>query len=107
MALAAKNGKTNYFQIPEGGLTGVTNLSGQTTNDGMKFTWDTAYAGNDMIDHYKILNGNEVVGEVKHRPQIDKTPFSYVANNVSSGEQLKVVTVDAAGHESDAMSVVS
>ena len=107
MALAAKNGKTNYFQIPEGGLTGVTNLKGENIGENLKLSWNTAFAGNDLIDHYKIMYGDELKGEVKHKPQADKSPFTFVADRQLSTEKIKVITVDESGNESEPMGLTS
>lgn len=101
MAMAAKNGKTNYFQVPEGGLTPVNNLKGETKGEGMKLTWDTAYAGNELIDHYKIKKGEEVISKVPHKPQVDKTPYAYFSSETLAGADLKVITVDVQGTESE------
>jgi len=65
MARQAKEGKTNYFQIPEGGLTTVQDLAFIQTREGeerkITLTWNSAYAGNDPIDHYEILlDGNKI-----------------------------------------------
>jgi len=100
MALAAKEGKTNYFQIREGGLTGVKNLQAISSAEGVALSWDTAYAGNELIDHYKILSKGKVIGSVPHKPQTDKTPFSFIAKGPHLPEDLKVVAIDKAKNES-------
>lgn len=98
MALNAKQGKTNYFQVHEGGLTSVTNPTiAKSKGEAVRLTWDTAYAGNEMISKYLILKNGQQIGEVNHKPQITNTPFSFVdqAPGDFKGE-YKVVTVDAA-----------
>jgi len=105
MALAAKEGKTNYFQIPEGGLTRVANLKGGLNQDEARLSWDTAYAGNEMIDHYKIVKGGKEIGKVPHKPQVDKTPFSFVAKDHNALDDLTVITVDKGNNESEPVGV--
>jgi hypothetical protein len=101
MALAAKEGKTNYFQVHEGGLTSVTNPAVvKTVGGNANITWNTAYAGNEPIEKYIIMKNGKKLGEVKHQPQTSNTPFSYQdQNTLEYGDEFKVVTVDAANVE--------
>lgn len=101
MALAAKEGKTNYFQVHEGGLTSVTNPAVVKTAGGnANITWNTAYAGNEPIEKYIIMKNGLKVGEVKHQPQTSNTPFSFRDQKaLEYGDEFKVVTVDAANAE--------
>ena len=92
----AHNGETNYFQLADTGLTPPGNAK-ITKSDRIKISWDTSYAGNEPISHYEILSGNNVIGTVKHVPQVSKEPFSY---EISSGKEFKVVAVDAIGRKS-------
>jgi aryl-alcohol dehydrogenase-like predicted oxidoreductase len=99
MALAAKEGKTNYFQIPKGGLTAVTNPRVIKTQDGgVDLKWDTAYAGNELISKYVVMKNGEQIGDVKHQPQITNTPFSFEDIDDKQGEYT-IVTVDEAGQQ--------
>jgi aryl-alcohol dehydrogenase-like predicted oxidoreductase len=92
----ARNGETNYFQLPDTGLTPPRNAV-LTKSDGVKLTWDTSYAGNEPITHYEIVSDGKVAGTVPHHPQASKEPFSFA---VKSGKEFKVVAVDAIGRKS-------
>ena len=67
------------------------------SSDRIKISWDTSYAGNEPISYYEILSGNNVIGTVKHVPQVSKEPFSFT---IASGKDFKVVAVDAIGRKS-------
>jgi len=100
MALSAKGGKTNYFQIPKGGLTAVTHPKAAKVQGGaVDLTWDTAYAGKDQISKYLVLRNEEKIGEVEHTPQITNTPFSFQDTSGNIKDAYKIVTVDQAGHQ--------
>lgn len=97
--LNAKSGKTNYFQIEEGGLTAPQNTEIEMLNSHtIKLTWNTAYAGNSPIDHYEILRNNNKIGQVEHRPQISTEPFQFKDNvDASVKNEYKIITVDKKG----------
>ncbi len=92
----ARNGETNYFQLTDKGLTPPGNAK-LTKSDGVKLSWDTSYAGNEPISHYEILSDGKIIGTVRHLPQVSKDPFSY---EINSGNEFKVVAVDAIGRKS-------
>ena len=102
MARAVKEGKTNYFQIAEGGLTPVTDAAiAQMKNDGqrgVKLSWNTAMAGDAPVDKYEVLRDGSVVGVVKHQPQTTPEPFVFEdLTGDFTGHVYKVRTVDAEG----------
>lgn len=108
LALNAKEGNTNYFQIHEGGLTPAENLQVAKNGDSVELSWDTAFAGNNPIKSYEVYKGSELIGKVDHTPQTTKKPFSFI--DKKSGEEhleYKVVTVDAKDNrtESDIITV--
>lgn len=101
MAINAKQGKTNYFQVHDGGLTSVSDpMIAKGDGDTVQLTWDTAYAGSEMITKYLIVKDGQQIGEVGHRPQTTNTPFSFVdrAAGDFAGE-YKIITVDAADQQ--------
>lgn len=96
LALIAKAGKTNYFQVEEGGLKSVNDLQIVKEGNNVKLSWNSAYAGNDPIDGYEIYKGNESVGKVSHTPQTNKKPFTFKDTSSDNGD-YKVVTFDKKG----------
>jgi hypothetical protein len=91
----ARNGETNYFQLPDTGLTPPRNPKLDRT-EGLKLSWDTSYAGDEPIAHYEIVTEGKVVATVNHLPQTSRDPFSYP---VKSGKKFQVVAVDAVGRK--------
>ena len=104
MARAAKEGRTNYFQVAEGGLTPVTDAAvSQMKSDGqrkVKLTWNTAIAGDAPIQKYEVLRDGSVVGEVRHQPQTSPEPFVFedVTGDLA-GHGYSVRSVDARGKQ--------
>lgn len=96
-----KEGKTNYFQLDNHGLSAPSNLR----SDGDTLMWDTAIAGDEPIVKYEVFNGIEKVAEVSHQPQISTEPFK--CKGLKRGESYKVATVDRLGRrvESEGMVV--
>lgn len=93
----ARNGRTNYFQMADRGLTPPRNVK-VTGNERVKLSWDTSYAGDEPIDHYEIIKDGEVVETVPHAPQASKEPFTC---ELPRGNELKVVAVDTAGRKAE------
>lgn len=103
MAGRVKQGKTNYFQIEEGGLTAVQDASlKQSGENTIQLSWNTAYAGSQPIAKYEVLRNNEKIGEVLHQPQTTMKPFVY-EDKFGDAENLeyKVITVDAKGEKAE------
>lgn len=103
MALAAKEGRTNYFQIQEGALTPpqAPELTQELRGDErvVTLTWNTAVAGDEPIERYEIWRDGEKAGELPHRPQTGPAPFSFEDSPGNrSASTYRLVTVDAAGN---------
>ena len=96
LALNAKEGMTNYFQVHEGGLTEVTDAAVmKTDNSSVKLSWNTAYAGKNAIKKYEIFRDNEEIGKIDHTPQLVNKPFTFI--DKTSGDkkcEYKIITVD-------------
>ena len=109
LALNAKEGKTNYFQVHEGGLTEATDASALKGDDNaVKISWNTAYAGNHAVKSYEIFRDSEEIGKMEHKPQIDNNPFTFI--DKSSGDQkheYKIVTVDQAGQKTETSTFIA
>lgn len=103
LALNAKGGKTNYFQVHEGGLTAATNLAATKQDDTtVQLTWDTAYAGKEPISAYEIYRGSRQLGKVKYTPQTTNAPFSFVDQPKEiATAKYTIVTVDAMGNRKE------
>ncbi len=91
----AHNGETNYFQLHDRGLTPPANAK-LTRSDGIRISWDTSYAGNEPISHYEIESDGNIMGTVKHIPQISKDPFIF---QTSTGKNFKIIAVDSIGRK--------
>jgi aryl-alcohol dehydrogenase-like predicted oxidoreductase len=103
MALAVKGGKTNYFQVAEGGLTPPAGAEAKQEMMGdervVKLAWHTATAGDEPISSYEIWRDGEKAGNVPHTPQTDPSPFQMEDRpGDRSAHTYKIVTVDAAGN---------
>jgi hypothetical protein len=105
LARKAKEGKTNYFQVPEGGLTPPTGpeiAQEMKGNDRVvAVTWNTAIAGDQPIQGYEVMRDGEKAGEISHQPQTGPTPFRFEDRPGNrSAHTYQVITVDAAGNRS-------
>ena len=106
LGLNAKQGKTNYFQVDNGGLRPVNDLQAIKDGNSIKLSWNSAYAGNDPLRDYEIFKGDQSVGKVRHAPQTTKDQFTFRDDSSEAGD-YKVVAVDKKGNkaESDLISV--
>jgi aryl-alcohol dehydrogenase-like predicted oxidoreductase len=89
-----KDGKTNYFQLENEGLSAPRNprsVSGY-------LAWDSAIAGSEPIVKYEIWDEEKMVGTVEHEPQVDKAPFMF--HVVDGDRTYRVAAVDRAGRKS-------
>ncbi len=86
-----KEGKTNYFQLEKEELSPPQKLR----TEGFDIAWDTAIAGDEPIVKYEVYQGDKLVGEVEHLPQISKTPFYF--SNFEEGKEYSVAAVDRIG----------
>jgi aryl-alcohol dehydrogenase-like predicted oxidoreductase len=104
MASAAKDGKTNYFQLPKQELTPPREASAEQSMRERKrvvsLKWQTAFAGDEPITHYEIWRDHQKVDQVAHQAQISKKPFEF-ADTVGdkTAHTYQIATVDAAGRK--------
>ncbi len=90
------DGKTNYFQLADQGLTAPRNIR-ITGDEKIRLQWDTAYAGSEPIVRYEVFEDGQLVKTVRHTPQIClEQPFECVLEQ-TGGKALAVAAVDAAG----------
>lgn len=105
MARAAKEGKTNYFQIDEGGLSPVQSISFTQSNKdqrSVELNWSTAIAGDAPIERYEVWRDRKKIGEVKHQPQTTPEPFKFYDNPGDlAGHLYQIYTVDAKGQKAE------
>ncbi|UCH14913.1 MAG: aldo/keto reductase, partial [Bacteroidales bacterium] len=99
IANQVKGGKTNYFQMEEGGLTEPQNTEIEMLDNGeVLIKWNTAYAGDSPVDHYEVWRNNNKIGQVEHHPQISPEPFKFKDNiDTSAKNEYKIITVDKKG----------
>lgn len=103
LAMAAKEGMTNgYFMVEKQALgTAREHSVTQEMQDRKRLTqlnWQTAYAGDEPILRYEIWRDNQKVGQVTHKPQLNRTPFIFKETlKDKSAHNYKIITVDAAG----------
>jgi aryl-alcohol dehydrogenase-like predicted oxidoreductase len=95
LGLRAREGETNYFQLPDRGLTPPRN-PGIMADDKLRLTWHTPYAGDEPISHYEILRDGQVIEKMAHTPQVSlEQPFECLLSG--SGGSYQVIAVDKAG----------
>jgi predicted aldo/keto reductase-like oxidoreductase len=94
-ARLAKDGQTNYFQLPYRGLTPPQDIKIQVEN-ALEITWNSALAASDPLSHYEVFRGKELVATILHTPQTSTVPFRY--KGILGGANYSVVTVDRAGN---------
>ncbi len=95
-----KEGKTNYFQVAEGGLTPPQDVNLKQANGGgaAHITWNTAYAGSHPIEKYEVFRDDVKVAEIAHQPQTTVKPFEYTDKTGDNKTHHYVIeTVDAGG----------
>ena len=102
LAGTVKDGKTNYFQAPAQPLGAAREAWARQEMQGSQrvaqLQWQGAYAGDEPIVRYEIWRDRQKAGQVVHKPQINKTPFTFqdaVSDEVAHSYQI--VTVDAVG----------
>lgn len=106
MTRAVKEGKTNYFQVPEGKLSAPreTGIKQQLVNNDriVRLSWHTAWAGAEPLKHYEIWRDNQIIKQVLHYPQISKTPYSWEEKIADrKPHSYKLVSVDFSGHRAE------
>jgi hypothetical protein len=103
LAATAKNGMTNYFQLPRQELTPALAAIAQEEMQEEKrvahLEWNTAFAGDEPIARYEIWRDGQKISEVPHHPQVSKKqPYHFdevIADRATHGYRIK--TVDASG----------
>jgi len=103
IALRAKEGKTNWFQLPQQPLGAPREAAVAVQKQGdaplVKVTWQTAYAADEPITHYEIRRDSLPLGRVDHHPQTSKKPFAFAETFDGKSHSYEVVTVDRAGRK--------
>jgi len=102
VAASAKEGRTNYFQLPRQELTPPREAAArQEMRDGrrhVRLQWQTAYAGDEPILSYEIWRDREKVTAVAHKPQTTRQPFVFEeAIEDKSAHLYQIRSLDAAG----------
>ena len=100
----AKNGMTNYFQLPYLGLTPPQDIKVAGTGE-VEITWNSALAGNEPLSHYEVFAGEEQLATILHEPQVSTKPFRYKGNQKKG--PFKVVTVDRAGNRAESETLMA
>ncbi len=102
LALRARQGQTNWFQLQAQGPGAPREFRAvreQTwSGTAVRLSWQSAYAADEPILHYEIRRDGVPVGSVGHLPQVTKEPFWF--DDQPAGEKThtyQVVAVDAAG----------
>jgi aryl-alcohol dehydrogenase-like predicted oxidoreductase len=96
LAAGVKNGKTNYFQMEKEELAGPRMLQKSEKGGKNVISWQTAYAGDDPIDHYEVMIDGQLAGTVGHKPQLLKSrPFVFETDK--TGKEILVAAVDKRG----------
>lgn len=98
----AKDGMTNYFQLPYLGLTPPQDIK-LAGKEEVEITWNSALAGDDPLSHYEVFAGKEQVATILHEPQITMNPFRYRGNKKDG--VYKVVSVDRAGNRAESETI--
>ncbi len=105
-AAQAKNGKTNWFQLaPQPlGAPREPSVAQQRRGDQRvaRLSWHTAYAAENPIRHYEVLRDGQKIGQIAHKPQTSKAPFSFEDKlGDQAGHGYRLVSVDSAGRRAE------
>ncbi len=97
LGLRVRDGETNYFQMADRGLTAPRNIKlDRNEGDRVRLAWDTAYAGNEPIVRYEVLQDGRLVKTVPHNPQTSlDEPFHCTLD--ATGNAFTITAVDSAG----------
>jgi aryl-alcohol dehydrogenase-like predicted oxidoreductase len=113
-AAKAKKGMTNYFQQEAEALSPPRHLAVSQKVEGdqraVLLTWQTAYAGDQLLSHYEIRKDefrvagfehdpeSTFAGRVEHRPQTTMSPFTFQEQLKDQlAHRYRVITVDVSG----------
>lgn len=111
MAAGAKDGKTNYFQVPAIPLTApkeVNAVKEKTgTSERIIVSWSTAYAADEPLKTYQVLRDGNTVHEQPFTPQLSSDLFQW-SEPVTDNRQhtYTVRIIDAIGRIADSESCV-
>lgn len=110
MTRIVKEGKTNYFQLPDNGLTPPANVSVTPIKKGeerfVELRWNMAFAGNMPLKSYEIWRDGNLAGTVSHKPQLSKMPYIYSDKLTTGGShEYSVVATDTAGRSAKSEAV--
>jgi aryl-alcohol dehydrogenase-like predicted oxidoreductase len=102
MTAVVKEGKTNYFQLENSGISSPSQVSVKQQGSGSERTveinWHTAFAGDEPLSSYEIMRDGKIVGKLDFSPQITKKPFIFRDKpGDSASHEYAVAVVDAAG----------
>jgi aryl-alcohol dehydrogenase-like predicted oxidoreductase len=102
LALRAREGRTNWFQVPLEPLGAPRDSALAVENRGgkriVRLSWQTAYAAEEPIAQYEIKRDDQVIARVEHRPQTSRQPFIFDDPHTERDRHTyRVVTVDRAG----------
>ena len=103
LALNARQGQTNWFQVEKQPLSAPRQVEAivEKRDDQavVKVSWHSAYAADSPIQHYEILLNDQPVGRVEHIPQTTTEPFVCEARVEQAKGTCQVVAVDSAGQK--------
>ncbi len=109
LAMRARQGQTNWFQLPQQPLGApretAVEVETRAGNRFAKLTWHTAYAADEPIEHYEIRRDGQPIGRIDHKPQTSKKPFVYQDPSDGKAHGYEVVTVDRAGRKAPSQTV--
>jgi len=94
-ARVAKDGLTNYFQLPNRGLTPPQDIQ-VTAGQDLEISWNSALADSEPLSHYEVFKDGELVATILHTPQITADPFHF-RGSLKRGSYT-VFTIDRAGN---------
>jgi aryl-alcohol dehydrogenase-like predicted oxidoreductase len=101
---------TNFFQRPSSGLLAPGTVRAERVSKSeVKVSWSTAYAGSEALARYEIYRRDEKIGTVPFAPQLSEDLFVLTDTAAPAGHPgglyYKVRAVDAAGNQTDSISV--
>jgi len=109
IAARARQGQTNWFQLPQQPLGAPREVAAVIETEGQrrfsKLSWQTAYAADEPITQYEIQRDGQPVGQVEHRPQTTKKPFVFREPSDGKAHSYEIVTVDRAGRKAPSQPV--
>jgi hypothetical protein len=109
IAVRAKQGQTNWFQLPQQPLGAPREVAVAVETEGTarfsKVSWQTAYAADEPVTQYEIRRDGQPVGRIAHQPQTSKKPFVYREAFDGKAHSFEVVTIDRTGRQAPSQAV--